>query len=123
MPEKHLGDRLSSTTHRSEKDSSMIPRPQTGNMKKLDQATFQGKSWQLITDQQALKSVLKAIGVKDDDYRCVYILTGLGNTVVAPSSTPCLEVWAGWHQVPRNGSVFVCLYDRGQAYAPQGYDS
>ncbi len=78
----------------------MIPRPQTGNMKKLDQATFQGNNWQLITDNQALKSILKAIGVKDNDYRCVYILTGFGDTVVATSSTSCLEVWAGWHQAP-----------------------
>lgn len=100
----------------------MIPRPQTGTMKKLDQATFQGKNWQLITDQQALKSILKAIAVKDDDYRCIYILTGFEAAVTA-TNTPCLEVWAGWHQVPRNSSIFVCLYDRGQAYGQQGYDS
>jgi hypothetical protein len=93
----------------------MIPRPQTGTMKKLDQVTFKGKNWQLITDQQALKSILKAISVKDDDYRCVYILTGFCDTLVAASNTPCLEVWAGWHQVPHHGSIFVCLYDRGQA--------
>lgn len=48
----------------------MIPRQQTGTMKKLNQATFQGKNWQLVTDHQALKSVLKAISVKNDDYRC-----------------------------------------------------
>ena len=101
----------------------MIPRPQTGTMKKLDQATFQGNNWQLITDNQALKSVLKAIGVKDDDYRCAYILTGLGDNAIAAINNPCLEVWAGWHQVPRNGSVFVCLYDRGKSYTQQGYDS
>lgn len=47
----------------------MIPRPQTGTMKKLNQVAFQGNNWQLITDNQSLKSVLKAIGVKDDDYR------------------------------------------------------
>ena len=100
----------------------MIPRPQTGTMKKLDQATFQGNNWQLITDNQALKSILKAIGVKDDDYRCAYILTGLGDNAVAAINNPCLEVWASWHHVPRHGSVFVCLYDRGQAYRQQGYD-
>ncbi len=49
----------------------MIPTPQTGKMKKLDPATFQGKGWQLITDSQAIRSILKAIGVKDDDYHCL----------------------------------------------------
>ena len=49
----------------------MIPTPQTGKMKKLDPAAFHAKGWQLVTDNQAIKSVLKAIGVKDDDYRCV----------------------------------------------------
>jgi hypothetical protein len=102
----------------------MIPTPQTGKMKKLDQNTFRGQRWQLITDNRALKSILKAIGVKDDDYRCVYVLTGVDDTVVsAPGSTSLLEVWAGWHQVPHNGSIFVCLYDRGEAYTEQGCES
>ncbi|MGB5962028.1 MAG: hypothetical protein WBG73_15270 [Coleofasciculaceae cyanobacterium] len=57
-------------------------------MKKLHQATFQGKNWQLITDNQAIKSALKAIGVKDDDYRCAYILTGLGDNTVAAINNP-----------------------------------
>jgi hypothetical protein len=102
----------------------MIPTPQTGKMKKLDQNTFRGQGWQLVTDNQALKSILKAIGVKDDDYRCVYVLTGIDETVVsACGSTSLLEVWAGWHQVPHNGSIFVCLYDRGEAYTEQGCES
>ncbi len=93
-------------------------------MKKLDQATFRGEGWQLVTDSQAIKSVLKAIGVNDDDYRCVYVLTGIDNSIVsASSSTSVLEVWAGWHQVPHKGSAFVCLYDRGEAYTEQGYES
>jgi hypothetical protein len=101
----------------------MIPTPQTGKMKKLDQNTFRGQGWQLVTDNQALKSILKAIGVKDDDYRCVYVLTGVDETVVsACGSTALLEVWAGWHQVPHNGSIFVCLYDRGEAYTEQGQE-
>ena len=100
----------------------MIPRPQTGTMKKLDQATFQGNNWQLITNQQALKSILKAIGVKDDDYRCLYILTRVDDTAVAATNTFYLKVWAGWHQVPRNSSIFVCLYDKGKSYTQQGYD-
>ncbi len=101
----------------------MIPTPQTGKMKKLDQNTFRGQGWQLVTDNGALKSILKAIGVKDDDYRCVYVLTGVDDTVVsAPGSTSLLEVWAGWHQVPHNGSIFVCLYDRGEAYTEQGQE-
>ncbi len=45
----------------------MIPTPQTGKMIKLDPATFQGMDWQIVTDNQAIKSVLKGIGVKDDD--------------------------------------------------------
>lgn len=95
----------------------MIPTRQTAKMKKLDQATFRGKGWQLVTDSQAIRSILKAINVEDDDYRCVYVLTGVDETVVSASgSTSLLEVWAGWHQVPHNGSIFVCLYDRGKAY-------
>jgi hypothetical protein len=102
----------------------MIPTPQTGKMKKLDPAAFHAKGWQLVSDNQAIKSVLKAIGVKDDDYRCVYVLTGVDTTVVSTSgSTALLEVWAGWHQVPRHGSAFVCLYDRGKAYSEQGQES
>jgi hypothetical protein len=100
----------------------MIPRPQTGTMKKLNQVAFQGNNWQLITDNQALKSVLKAIGVKDDDYRCAYILTGFGDNTIAAINHRCLEVWAGWHQVPRSGSVFVCLYNI-KSYTQQGYNS
>ncbi len=93
-------------------------------MKKLDQATFRGEGWRLVTDNQALQSILKAIGVKDDDYRCIYALTGVDDTVVSASgSTALLEVWAGWHQVPHNGSIFVCLYDRGKAYTEQGQES
>jgi hypothetical protein len=108
----------------SHKDSSMIPTPQTGKMKKLDQATFRGERWQLVTGNQALGSILKAIGVKDDDYCCVYVLTGVDDTVVSASgSNSLLEVWAGWHQVPRMGSIFVCLYDRGEAYTEQGHES
>jgi hypothetical protein len=102
----------------------MIPTSQTGKMKKLDQATFRGEGWRLVTDSQALQSILKAIGVKDDDYRSIYALTGVDDTVVSASvSTSLLEVWAGWHQVPHNGSVFVCLYDRGKAYTEQGQES
>jgi hypothetical protein len=101
----------------------MIPTSQTGKMKKLDQVTFRGEGWRLVTDNQALQSILKAIGVKDDDYRAVYALTGIDNTVVSTSrSTSLLEVWAGWHQVPRKGSIFVCLYDRGKSYTEQGYE-
>ena len=99
----------------------MIPTPQTGKMKKLDPETFQAKGWQLVTDNQAIKSVLKAISVNDNNYRCVYVLTGVGDTLVsATGSTSLLEVWAGWHQVPSNGSAFVCIYDRGTAYTEQG---
>jgi len=102
----------------------MIPTPQTGKMKKLDPATFREKGWQLITDSQAIRSILKAIRVNDDDYRSLYALTGVDNTVVSASgSTSLLEVWAGWHQVPHNGSVFVCLYDRGKVYTEQGHES
>ena len=98
----------------------MIPTPQTGKMIKLDPATFQGMDWQIVTDNQAIKSVLKGIGVKDDDYRCVYVLTGVDDTVVSASgSASLLEVWAGWHKLPSNGSAFVCLYDRGKAYTEQ----
>ncbi|MBW4544566.1 MAG: hypothetical protein KME25_08995 [Symplocastrum torsivum CPER-KK1] len=50
-------------------------------MKKLDPATFREKGWQLITDRQAIRSILKAIGVNDDDYRSLYVLTGVDNTV------------------------------------------
>ncbi|MBD0301065.1 MAG: hypothetical protein ICV85_02485 [Tolypothrix sp. T3-bin4] len=94
-------------------------------MKKLDPSTFREKGWQLITDRQAIRSILKAIGVNDDDYRSLYVLTGVDNTVVSASgSTSLLEMWAGWHQVPHsNGSAFVCLYDRGKAYTEQGQDS
>ena len=95
----------------------MIPTPQTGKMKKLDPATFREKGWQLITDSQAIR-------VNDDDYRSLYALTGVDNTVVSASgSTSLLEVWAGWHKVPHNGSVFVCLYDRGKVYTEQGHES
>ena len=86
-------------------------------MKKLDPATFREKGWQLITDSQAIR-------VNDDDYRSLYALTGVDNTVVSASgSTSLLEVWAGWHQVPHNGSAFVCLYDRGKVYTEQGHES
>lgn len=102
----------------------MIPTPQTGKMKKLDPETFQGRDWQIVTDNQAIKSVLKAIGVNDDDYRCVYALTGTDDNVVSASgSTALLEVWAGWHKVPSNGSAFVCLYDRGIAIPMQEEES
>jgi hypothetical protein len=57
--------------------------------------TFRGQGWRLVTDNQALKSIFKAIGVKDDDYRCVYVLAGIDETVVSASgSTSLLEVWA-----------------------------
>lgn len=93
-------------------------------MKKLDQATFQGEGWQVVTNSKAIQSVLKAISVNDDDYRCVYVLTGVDDTLVSVSgSTSLLEVWAGWHKVPRNGSMFVCLFDRGEAYTEQGHES
>jgi hypothetical protein len=70
----------------------MIPTPQTGKMIKLDPETFQGMDWQIVTDNQAIKSVLKGIGVKDDDYRCVYVLTGDNDTVVLPQVLPlCLR--------------------------------
>ena len=102
----------------------MIPIPQTGKMKKLDQATFRGEGWQLVTDGRAIQSVLKAIGAKDDDYRCVYVLRRVDDTVVSvPGSTSLLEVWAGWHKFPRKGSIFVCLYDRGKSYTEQGNES
>jgi hypothetical protein len=101
----------------------MIPTPQTGKMKKLDQVTFRGEGWQMVTDNQALGSILKAIGVKNDDYRCVYVLTGVDNTVVpASGSTALPEVWAGWHKLPRQGSIFVCLYDRGKSYTEPGHE-
>lgn len=93
----------------------MIPTSQTGKMKKLDQATFRTQGWRLVTDDQAIRSILKAICVNNDDYRCLYVLRGVDDTLISTSgSTPLLEVWAGWHQVPHNGSLFVCLYDRGQ---------
>ncbi len=102
----------------------MIPTSQTGKMKKLDQATFQGERWQVVTNSKAIVSVLKAISVNDDKYRCVYVLTGVDDTVVSASgSTSLLEVWAGWHKIPRDGSMFVCLYDRGEAYTEQGQKS
>jgi hypothetical protein len=92
-------------------------------MKKLDQTTFRGEGWELVTDSEAIGSILKAIDVKDDDYRCLYVLTGVDDTVISASgSTSLLEVWAGWHEVPHNGSIFVCLYDRGQAYTEQGQE-
>jgi hypothetical protein len=115
-PKNHWAIAFPKTTHLRGKDSSMIPTPQTGKMKKLDPETFQAKGWQLVTDNQAIKSILKAISVNDDNYRCVYVLTGVDDTLVSTSaSTSVLEVWAGWHQVPSNGSAFVCLYDRGTA--------
>lgn len=93
-------------------------------MKKLDQATFQGEGWQVVTNSKAIESVLKAIRVNDDDYRCVYVLTGVDKAVVSVSgSTSLLEVWASWHKIPRNGSAFVCLYDRGEAYTEQEHES
>lgn len=102
----------------------MIPTPQTGKMKKLDQATFHGKGWRLVTDNQAIHSILRAFSIKDDVYRSLYVLSGVDDTVVpASSSTSLLEIWASCHKVPRNGSVFVCLYDRGKVYTKQGYES
>lgn len=96
----------------------MIPRPQTGNMKKLDQSTFRGEGWERVTDSQELLSILQAIEVNDDEYRCMYVLTGADEHVVSASgSTSLLEVWAGWHEIPHSGSIFVCLYDRGKSYA------
>ena len=59
-------------------------------MKKLDQATFRGEGWQLVTDSQAIASILKAIAVKDDEYRSMYVLTGVDEAVVSvPGSTSC----------------------------------
>ncbi len=99
----------------------MISILKTGNTKKRDQTTFCGREWQLIADNQAILSILKAIGVKNDEYRSMYILTGVDNTVVSGSgSTSLLEVWAGWHKEPYNGSLFVCLYDRGKIYKDEG---
>jgi hypothetical protein len=101
----------------------MIPKSQAGKMKKLDRATFRGEGWQLVTDSQAIASILKAIAVKDDEYRSMYVLTGVDQAVVSvPGSTSLLEVWAGWHKEPRNGRAFVCLYDRGKAYTEQGQE-
>ena len=95
----------------------MIPISQTGQMKKLDQLTFQGKGWELVTDSQELLSILQAIEVNDDEYRCMYVLTGADEHGVCVSGSTCLlEVWAGWQEIPHTGSIFVCLYDRGKSY-------
>ncbi|MGB7440274.1 MAG: hypothetical protein WA919_04340 [Coleofasciculaceae cyanobacterium] len=95
----------------------MIPIPKTGKMKKLDQANFREEGWQLVTSNQPIKSVLKTIGVRNDDYRSLYILRGVDQTLFQSfGSTFMLEVWAGWHQEPSQGSAFVCLYDRGKVY-------
>jgi hypothetical protein len=90
---------------------------QIGQQRKLDPMTFRGERWQLVTDTQAIKSVLKAIGARDDDYRALYVYTDK-----AEAKSP-MECWAGWHQVPSNGSLFVCLYDRGELYNPWGDES
>lgn len=89
-------------------------------MKKLDQSTFREESWELVTHSQQIQSILTAIGVKDDEYCSMYILTGVDEALISTSgSTSLLEVWAGWHEKPCNGRVYVCLFDRGAAYTEQ----
>ncbi len=87
----------------------MIPTQQTGKMKKLDPATFREKGWQLITDSQAIRSILKAIRVNDDDYRSLYVLTN-------DQHYPCLfKIWAKraqtlWNEQELSGKPLI-LHD------------
>lgn len=101
----------------------MIPTPQIGKMKKLNQTTFRGEGWELVTDTQVIQSMLEALGIDNDDYRCAYVLTGLDDTTICGQGfSALLEVWAGWHEEPHKGSIFVCLYDRGKTYVEQNQE-
>ena len=70
-------------------------------MKKLNQVAFHGNNWQLITDNQSLNSVLKAMGVKDDPYSFTYRPTRFRDLPIAVIHSRYLVVWARWAPVPR----------------------
>lgn len=96
----------------------MISMHKTGKIRKLDQVNFRGESWQLVTSNQPIKSMLKTIGVRNNDYRSLYILRGVNQSLFQSfGSTFMLEVWASWQREPHQDSDFVCLYDRGKVYS------
>ena len=83
--------------------------PRVGQTVKLNEQLFRSEGWSLVTQTQAIKSVLKIVNAESEDYQALYILIDKEETI-APNRLK--EVWAGWARFPVNGSLFVCLYGK-----------
>lgn len=79
-----------------------------GAVMRLEQGGFTTEDWQLITNTQAMRSLLKILRLSNDGYRMLYVKVKPG--LVSGETSSLLEVWAGWTVEPVVGSIFVCVY-------------
>ncbi len=79
-----------------------------GAVMRLEPGGFTTEDWQLITNTQAMRSLLKIPRLSDEGYRMLYVEVKPG--LVSGESSALLEAWAGWTVEPVVGSIFICVY-------------
>lgn len=86
----------------------LSPMGKVGTVIHLEQSQFTTEDWQLVTDIQVLRSLLKILRVSDEGYRMLYVKVKLG--LVSGETSSLLKVWAGWTVEPVVGSILVCVH-------------
>ena len=79
-----------------------------GGVMRLDPGRFTAEDWQLITNIQAMRSLLKILRLSDEGYRMLYVKVKPG--LVSGETSSLLEILAGWTVEPVVGSIFICVY-------------
>jgi hypothetical protein len=67
----------------------------------------EGVEWSRVNSKQAMRSILNAVKVEDENYRCLFIRMISMRQGQAKSMS---QVWASWFPEPREGDIVVCLY-------------
>ena len=75
--------------------------------KPLRFTSLEGTEWSRINSKQAIQSILHAMKVEDENYRCLLIRMIVIRQGQAKSIS---QVWASWFPEPREGDIVVCLY-------------
>ncbi len=75
--------------------------------KSLRFTSSDGVEWSRVNSKQAMRSILNAVKVEDENYRCLFIRMISMRQGQAKSMS---QVWASWFPEPRDGDIVVCLY-------------